>query len=140
MRVVLTALLLLATNSAWAEWVKVAESATLIHYLDPATIRHYGDLRSAWELEDLKTPAPKGELSLRTLFEFDCNARRVRILSASSHSGPMAMGTVISMVIVPDNWDPIPPGTLAESYLKFVCARQAKPATMSGARLPLIEP
>ena len=65
MRVVLTALMLLATNTAWAEWVKVAESDTLVHYLDPATIRQYGSLRSAWELEDLKTPARKGELSLR---------------------------------------------------------------------------
>ncbi|MEO8305990.1 MAG: surface-adhesin E family protein [Betaproteobacteria bacterium] len=123
MRIVLAALLMLATNAAWADWVKVAESDTVVHYLDPATIHQDGDLRQALEIQDLKARAQHGELSLRTLFEFDCNGGRVRVLSASAYSGPMAMGKIMSVEIIPDNWDPIPPGTLAEGYLRVVCAR-----------------
>ena len=72
MRFVLAALLLLATIPAWAEWVRLGETDTAIHYLDPATIRKDSNLRRVWELQDLKVRLPDGELSRRTLFEYDC--------------------------------------------------------------------
>ena len=59
MRVVLVALLMLATIPAWAEWLKVEENDIgTVFYLDPATIRKDGDLRRVWGLQDLKTPGP----------------------------------------------------------------------------------
>lgn len=75
------------------------------HYFDPVTIRKYGNLRSVWELEDLKQRDKQGVMLRRSLFEYDCKKERSRLLSFSSHSEletkdtgysePMAGGNVL---------------------------------------------
>lgn len=122
MRIVLIALLVLATTSAWAEWIKLSEDDGAIHYIDPATIRRDGNLRRAWELQDRKSPAPGGVLSYRVLKESDCTEERDRVLSISGHSGPMATGKVLfSVSHASDSWTYQPPNSVGAALLKRVC-------------------
>jgi hypothetical protein len=124
-RTALTALLVLASAAARAEWLELGESGTATHYLDPASIRKDGPLRRLWELQDLKLRLPNGEYSRRSLFEYDCNAARFRILSVSAFSGQMASGEILVMGVDPGSSgisQSITPGTIAEATLNLVCA------------------
>ena len=123
MRIVLTALLMLATAPAWAEWVKVDETDEVLIYVDPATIRKDGNLRRIWEMQDLKARDSDGSLSRRALSEYDCKGKRLRLLSLSTHSGQMATGKIIITVSPSGKWDCAVPGTSGQTMLKFVCAR-----------------
>ena len=123
MRIVLTTLLMLATTTAWADWIKMSETDTAVIYLDPATHRVDGNLRGVWELHDLKVRDPDGELSRRSLREFDCKGDRLRILSMSTHSGPMATGKLLWSGNDPSQWQYIAPGTSGASLLRAVCGR-----------------
>lgn len=123
MRVALTFLLLLATTTAWAEWVKVNETETGVIYVDPATLRKDGDLRRVWGLTDLKARDAGGELSRRRLDEYDCRQERYRILSISTHSGSMAMGTILFRDSDSSEWQYAAPGSVAGDLLGFACSR-----------------
>ncbi len=114
---------LLAGTLARAEWVLFAETSRSVVYLDQATLRKEGNLRSVSVLTDLKSQGPSGQRSMRTLYEYDCEKKQSRGLSISSHSGPMATGEIIARYDAPDVWSDVLPGTASESILRFVCAR-----------------
>ena len=123
----LLAPLLLVTGSAWAEWVWVTEADAADVYIDPETIREDGNLVKLWEVHDLKQLHKDGHLSRRIRTEYDCKEERLRFLSLSKHSGPMASGTTLFTHDAPgkpDTWRQIPPGTVANRVLKIVCAMQ----------------
>jgi hypothetical protein len=124
MRGILLALLILATTPAWAKWVRVGESAKFVLYLDPATIRKTDDHRTVWNLHDLKKQDPDGERSIRLLHEYDCKAGRVRLLAASTHSGHMAKGKVLTQNDKPgSDWINLPKYSAHWNSFKYVCAR-----------------
>ena len=116
--------LLLVTGSAWAEWVQVAERWDIVLYIDPETIRKDGDLRRVWQIQNLKQRDKNGEMSSRVRVEYDCKQERYKMLSLSTHSGPMAGGTSLYQSSSEDiKWRDIPPGNLFEIVLKIVCAQ-----------------
>ena len=126
MRVVLVALLMLATIPAWAQWLKVEENDIgTVFYLDPATIRTDGNLRRVWGMQDLKTPGSDGALSRRGLNEFNCKEGRFRVLAYSHHSGRMLTGETLLQGDSPSEWHHILPDTPNEVMFKFVCSRQS---------------
>jgi len=116
-------LLLIAAVPAWAEWVKVTEAGGISFYIDRATIRKKGDMRRVWVLQDLKEAGYRSEMSRRGLEEYDCEEERYRILTASSHSGPMAGGDVLGIDDSPGEWSYIGPGTPAAIMLGIVCSK-----------------
>ena len=114
--------LLLATSSAWAGWVLVAQIDTGDHYIDPETIRKDGNFVRVWEIRNLKQRDKDGELSRRTRWEYDCKQERSRLLSISSHSGPMAGGkTLTSVTEGMWGWADLAPDTVGSTVLKKVC-------------------
>jgi len=115
--------LLFVSGSASAGWVEVAESKVLSLYIDPTTIRKDGNLRKVWEIQDLKQRNKDGELSRRARIEYDCKNERSRPLSLTTFSEPMANGMSLFQSRAESNqWDDIPPRSLAEAVLKIVCA------------------
>ena len=117
-------LLLLASAPAAAEWVKYATNDLGTNlYFDPATIRVDGNLRRVWGLQDLKQRDSKGAMSRRGLEEYDCKDGRMRILSFSFHSEPMARGMIIASEDSPSKWVYIPPGAVYEHLLKHLCRK-----------------
>ena len=129
MRIVLCFLLALVASPAWAAWVPVTESESGdSYYIDPATIRVNGNLRRIWILINQKVPHPDGELSARTLQEFDCKEDRLRILAGFSHSGPMATGKVLLTVDKPPlDWHHVPPSAVFATILKFSRVPSSRP-------------
>ena len=117
--------LMLGTCSAWAEWVSVKDSNNVKNYIDPATIRKDGNLRKVWQLQNLKQRDTDGAMSRRVRIEYDCNGERYRLLTASTHSEPMASGKGLITTDFGNRnpWSQIPPGTASETVLKIVCAQ-----------------
>ena len=111
------------SGSAWAEWVKVANTDLIDYYIDPASIRKDGNLRIVWELQNLKQRHKDGELSRRGRNEYDCKQERIKTLSFSFHSEAMGSGTTLLSDSNEGEWDHIPPGSVSERVLKIVCAK-----------------
>ena len=123
MRIVLAVLLILVTAPASAEWVKMGEPDEGVYYLDPATISKDRNLRRVSELIDLNARDRDGGLSRRYLKEYDCKEKRLRLLSGSTLSGPLAAGKPLFSVSNPGKWNDVASGSIAEAILKFVCSR-----------------
>ena len=123
MKELLIAMFLIATSSAWAEWVKASETDDANWYLDPASIRKDGNLRRVWQIQDLKQRNKDGEMSRRARYEYDCKQERYRFLSFSTHSEPMAGGTTLVSGGENAKWHDIPPDSFVEIILKFLCAK-----------------
>ncbi len=121
MRVAWIALLALAASPANAEWMKVGGRGSDSYYIDPASIQKEGNIRKALTLTDLKVRGRHGELSRRSLDEYDCNARRRRVISLSEHSGQMGDGSVLASDKVGGKWYHVQPGTAGEIKLSAVC-------------------
>lgn len=122
MRILLCLLAMVATPT-WAEWVEMGESANLTHYIDPATFKKNGHLRRVWEMQDLKQRHKDGEISRRYMTEYDCKEERLRILSTSAHSEPMAGGKPLDYSNSVGTWVFVPPDTPSADVLKLVCAK-----------------
>lgn len=125
MRLALCFLLALVASPAWAKWVMVDETAYVTQYIDPATIQVNGHLRRVWILQNFKARNSDGELSMRMLDEYDCKAVRFKVISLSTHSGPMASGKTLHSGNEPDQWGGITPGSVGEFIFKVACARKS---------------
>lgn len=86
MRIVLIPLLALGAAPAMAQWVKVDDKDNAIHYIDRATLTRSGDMRRVWVTQYVREKGPDGEISRRSLLEYDCAGRRFRYLSIAKHS------------------------------------------------------
>jgi hypothetical protein len=126
---VVFALLLTFSSSAWAEWVEIGSAAddSFILYANPSTIRKNGSMVKMWILHDLVNGQGyrgKTYFSSRAQTECDCQGERFRILAFSSHSGKMGRGDTVYLDNTPsDPWSPVAPGSIAEIFWKFACGK-----------------
>lgn len=131
MRVVLSTLVLLAATSAWADLTKVAEVSDTVYYVDPESVSKQGNVYRASVIHDYAKPEPGGVRSRRVLYEIDCAAERLRSLSATEHSEPMAQGKSVNsweresewMYVAPITGSNIPSRTPYRPMVKFACSR-----------------
>lgn len=117
-----------AANAAGAEWTRLGVSAgaadAYVLYIDRTTIRRDGDRVRMWDLQDFKQAQPLGERSYRsekTELEFDCKARRTRVLSIIDFSGGMATGEIVYSDGDPSDWVAVKPATLGELEWQAAC-------------------
>jgi hypothetical protein len=123
-KLIFVSLMAMLVGSAWAKWVVYAESEETTFYFDPATIRKEGNMRRVWVLQDLRKPDKVGgEMSVRARNEYDCKNERIRTLGLSTHSEPMARGTVLELGGEKQNWREIAPETVNETIFNIVCAK-----------------
>ena len=131
MRTILSGVLLLAATSAWADLVKVAETANTVYYLDPASISGKGDLRRVPVIQDYPKQEPGGTRSRRVSYEIDCGGERLRSVAATEYSEPMAQGKSVNswesesewLYVAPRTGSNIASRTPYRPILKFVCSR-----------------
>lgn len=119
-RILSLALMLFVTSSAWADWILMNESDVAKIYIDPTTVRGEGHLRKVWQLLDFKLDV-LGVRSFREKMEYDCEGERFRRLWYSEHSAPMAGGRMLKRGGTDDDWNEIPPKTVAEQMMQIVC-------------------
>jgi len=121
MRLIATVLLMTFAGSAWAEWVKYAESKETVEYYDPATIKKRGKFRRVWMVSDLKRRGTRNELSRLLLAEYDCEENRWRIPFVSAQSERMAGGETLGTDDSGNVWNDIAPQTAPGIVLQIVC-------------------
>ena len=118
---------LLASSAAQAEWQRVTTTDSGTIYIDDASIKRTGPIRSFWSLLDYRTPqkAQRGAyyISTRTHMEMDCRKEMVHMLQFSMHSGPMLTGEILDTQGVMREWQSIPPDTPLVSVYRFVCGK-----------------
>ena len=118
---------LLAPFAAQAERQKVVTTDSGTIYIDDASIKRTGAIRSFWSLLDYKTPqkAQRGAfyVSTRTHMEMDCRKETVHMLQFSMHTGPMLTGEIIDTQGVMREWQSIPPDTPLVNVYRFVCGK-----------------
>ena len=124
MRLITTILaLLLAPSGAWAEWVKVGETNTTEFYLDPSSVQHEKGLRRTLEVQNFKHRRNGGLHSMLIKGEYDCEAKRHRVLALSAHSEPMATGQNLGASDTSSPWETVQPNTPFNGFFKVVCGR-----------------
>lgn len=111
-------------------WVRVSENATMLVYVDAASVKHRGGMLSAWVMFDfLKTQktaeyTPKQYRSSVQLQLFDCASERSGPVSVTYYTSDSGQGDVAqSWAIDPKEatltFDA--PGTIGLSLNEFVC-------------------
>ena len=116
--------LLFVSAPAWAEWTLVRSNEDFDAYADLATVRKDGNTVQMWTLADLKTSHQiEGItfLSGKTQYEFDCNEKRIKILSLTAHSRNMGAEEPVYSNASPQQWEPVPAGSIVESIWMIAC-------------------
>ena len=122
----LSLFLVLASSTVLADWTKISSDKDIYSaYADKESIRRNGALVRMAGMYDFKkqdfTPDGKGLYSTVVLREYDCSARRVRLLSAIDFSGPMGAGTPVSTSDRPRRWEDVVAGGVDEPYWNLAC-------------------
>jgi hypothetical protein len=124
----LTAAMLAACSlPALADWVKVADTAQSVIYLDPAVSKKVGDNVMVWLLRDHGTRrvgAGGPFMSSKDQVELDCRARRVRLIYSSDHPKPMGEGRFVHSEHGPMSWNAAPPQSVMGRVLALACVER----------------
>ena len=111
------------TLPAHAEWVKIAEAKRgNIFYVEPSTVSIADSRRVVLEMIDYRRPDRDGDKSVRINREYDCEAVRYQVQSATYHRGSMGTGEVSTSTVGTMGWTDIDPNTPARAILDYVCA------------------
>ena len=125
MKPYLISLLMLISNSVWADWVEVQSTSSGINfYIDFASVKVEGTKRKAWELKNFSTLQSVGGYdywSMRSRVEFDCKDERYRILTLTAFSKLNADGNALMTHDEPTKWVDLAPYTAGLNILKMVC-------------------
>lgn len=114
--------LLLATGSAWAEWVKVGSAPSATYYIDMQTVQIKGQLRSIWELTNFDQRLKDGALSHKHLVEYDCENQKVRLLEFNSFAQQFGAGDLVnSSRPTASSWLATPANSPRGAKIKLVC-------------------
>ena len=131
LRVTLSALMLLAAFSASAGAVNVTEAGGTAYHVDAESVTKKDNAYRASVIHDYAKSEPGGVRSRRVLYEIDCTNERLRSLSATEYSEPMAQGKTVSsweresewLYVAPRTGSNIPSRTPYRPIVKFVCSR-----------------
>jgi len=123
-------LLMLVSQPVWAEWVAMGTTrGGTNYYWDPATVRKTAEGRRVWMIyssEQPQTDLGTAYRSSRWLEEFDCVGERTRALQWTTYSGPMLGGTSVNQWSGPGPWQFIPPNSVGDHQLQYVCKAPLK--------------
>lgn len=129
----LITLLFLSVAPAHTEWVAVEKEYLLpgiqTVYVDPASIRKEASLVTMWQLTDYQWMQgnPRGPtrfLSTKTLKQFDCAHRRLRLLAFTEFSYGMGTGIPTGGYVDKDNWLPVEPESINQALWEVVCGKE----------------
>ena len=115
--------LLFVSSSAFAGWqlVDVHLAQGHMFYIDPATIRKDGNMRTFWRKTEYKSRI-NGDMSARSKIEIDCKKESYRFLALAGFSEPNLMGTTTYQADYPnDPFVSIAPDTIDNTFMQRVC-------------------
>ena len=106
---------------AFAGWEEMVSRGGISLFVDPQTIKVIGHMRNVMALVAYNEPLSNGARSIQGAMEYDCRDKRLRTLTFTHYSGPLARGQVVSDSQVPSEWSPVETETFAADALDFVC-------------------
>jgi hypothetical protein len=121
MRRIIALLGLITAAPAFAGWEEMVSRGGISLFVDPQTIKVIGHMRNVMALVAYNEPLSNGARSIQGAMEYDCRDKRLRTLTFTHYSGPLARGQVVSDSQVPSEWSPVEPETFAADALDFVC-------------------
>jgi len=124
--------LALFCSTAAADWTGVGRANEIYSaYADRDSIRRQGGMATMHGLYDFRrqdfTPEGRGLYSTAVLREYDCAARRVRLLSSIDFSGRMGEGAPVSASRTPGRWEPVLEGGIDDAYWTVACGALSRP-------------
>jgi len=127
MRALAACVLALAGGTAQADWTAVGRANEIYAaYADTATIRRSGSVVTMQGLYDFRrqdyTPDGRGLYSTAVLREYDCEQRRVRLMSSADLSGHMGAGEVVSTSNTPRRWEAVVAGGIDDAFWQIACS------------------
>lgn len=108
-------------NVSSQTWIQVSESNEAVIYINPRSIKKWGNMARVWEVQDLKTRLPQGVISFRAYIEIDCLQERRRILELSAFNQNMAKGLPEVVIDSPDKWSFVSPNSPNRDVFDAVC-------------------
>lgn len=129
MRKLLPLILLPLCVTAAAEWVKVGDTRQLKFdkYIDPDTVKQSGPMaimRQVWEIGNFLEPGSDRVASVKTLAEYNCQTRQLRVLQEVRFTEPWAKGkdiTPANLNQTPSDWIAITPNSVGGAIIDIVC-------------------
>lgn len=104
-----------------AAWTYVDRSDDVERYIERDTLQRDGHLALIWEVDDRTVPDPSGVASLHSHTQYDCDAKRYRVIYLSGHSERMTQGAVLFSGPIDSGWKPVQADTLGELSMAMAC-------------------
>ncbi len=124
---------MLSSGPAYAEWVVVEKDYLMpglqTVYVDPNTIHREGNLVTMRQLIDFKwmqggVRTPTRFMSTETTKQFDCAAKRVRLLAFTEFSRLMGTGIRNDGLVDKGNWIPVEPESISQALREVACGKK----------------
>lgn len=114
------------TSTATPTWLKIGESVASMHFISSA---HYDGPNGDTTITVLSSATSDnvfndGDLlhrSALSVFEFDCKAKKGRVLRKTLYTEQMAVGTAMPVGVRNPDWFPVSPNSLAALLYLHVC-------------------
>ena len=117
---------LLIPGYSFADWSLIHQDDA-DHYIDFSLMSRSGYKARAWYLQnyaEVQTVKNLQYRSIKNRSEFDCKARKMRILAYALYPESMGQGHAIFNKGEALDWQTIKPKTLNDLYLKQVCNKK----------------
>ncbi len=105
-------------------WIRYAENDQAAMYFDSLRTRKMGDTSFVWDLHDLKTEATDANgqryRSVMYATEYQCRARKHRVLGIQRYTDAMAKGTVVEETMTGE-WIATLPESLGGQLFNHIC-------------------
>lgn len=111
---------------AMADWTKVNSDSNGVQYIDHDRTQRNGDLVKIWTAVDYNEPRKMLGRTFRSVLfqeEYDCKKELRRTLFVVANSEQMGRGAAVLSDPQVTNWQPTPPGSGGEMFLKIACRR-----------------
>lgn len=124
-RAVMGVLLVCATGTALADWVRIRSDGTVTVLADSGSVSRSGDMATMWSMINYavarKTDDGEEYLSSRQRLEYDCADKLSRRLEFDRYSDLSGLGRAVYSNKNASTWNPVTPGSVAGELFRFAC-------------------
>ena len=122
---VIGVLLVCATGTALADWVRIRSDGAVTVLADSASVARSGDMATMWSMinyaKPRKTDDGEDYLSSRQRLEYDCTDKLSRRLEFDRYSDLSGLGRAVYSNKNASTWSPVAPGSVVGELFRFAC-------------------
>jgi len=122
---VIGVMLVCATGTALADWVRIRGDATVTVLADSGSLSRSGDMATMWSMINYTKPRKTDEgeefMSSRQRMEYDCTDKLSRRLEFDRYSDLSGLGRAVYSNKSASAWSPVAPGSVVGELFRFAC-------------------